>query len=136
MKKILQFLSTHGLLIAWIVAMLGFTMSVSIGEIYGFTPCFLCWYQRMALFPLVVILGIAAYRGDKSVTLYAQVFCVLGMIVALYHSFLPLFPFLQRLSLCKMGVSCLYEGWLTLLPLMSFLGFVSIFGLLKLSQKK
>lgn len=76
------------LLAAWAIA-LGATLgALFIGEVMGQMPCTLCWYQRIAMFPLAVLLGVAAYRNDVSVWLYALPLAAIGLAVATYHSLL------------------------------------------------
>jgi disulfide bond formation protein DsbB len=61
-------------------------------------PCRMCWYQRMALFPLTLILGIGIYRHDRSMIYYALPLSIFGMIAALSQSAGIHFPFLQICS--------------------------------------
>ena len=66
-----------------LVATLG---ALFIGEVIGQMPCTLCWYQRIAMFPLVPLLGIATLRGDASVRISALPLVVAGLAFALWHS--------------------------------------------------
>ncbi len=71
---------------AWLVA-LGATLgALFIGEVLGQTPCTLCWYQRIAMFPLALVLGLACLRGDASVRRYALPLAVVGAAVAAWHT--------------------------------------------------
>ena len=72
--------------LAWLVAMAGTLGALFIGEVMGQMPCTLCWYQRIAMFPLVAILGTAAYRGDAGAWRYALPLAAVGLTVASYHS--------------------------------------------------
>ena len=56
---------------AWMAALIATLGSLYFSEVKGFIPCDLCWYQRIFMYPLAVILGIAVYRGDKSAAWYA-----------------------------------------------------------------
>lgn len=89
-------LKEWNLILAWVLALAGALMSLFYSVIVISDPCSLCWLQRIALFPLSVQLGIAAYRRDTSFALYAYPLCVFGFAVALYHSFLPLFPTMRK----------------------------------------
>lgn len=74
------------ILAAFVVA-LGSTLgALFIGEVLGQTPCVLCWYQRIAMFPLALILGVAAFVGDRRVRRYALPLALAGGAVALWHS--------------------------------------------------
>src|SRR6266536_2440469 len=55
---------------AWIVALVATAGSLYLSEIAHFTPCTLCWYQRIGMYPLAVVLGIAAYRHDFGICRY------------------------------------------------------------------
>lgn len=70
---------------AWVIALLGLLASLTFSELLHIDPCSLCWYQRSALFPLVWILGIAAYRDDQSVAIYVVPLALAGALLALYQ---------------------------------------------------
>ena len=53
------------LLIAWLLAMTATGSALFIGEVMGMVPCVLCWYQRIAMFPLALLLGMAFYSDDR-----------------------------------------------------------------------
>lgn len=115
---------------AWVIAFSGAILSFYFGEIQEIEPCHLCWYQRMALFPLVVLLGIAAYRDDRAIVLYALPFSFIGLFFALYQVIEPYVPFLQSEALCGRRGDCqdpvfLLFGVLSL-PILSGLGFLAI----------
>ena len=73
---------------AWFVALSASLAVIFIGEVLGQSPFNLCWFQRAFMFPLAVILGVAAWRADLSVWRYATPLAALGAAVALYHSLL------------------------------------------------
>jgi disulfide bond formation protein DsbB len=83
-------------------AMLG---SLYLSEIADFIPCTLCWYQRIAMYPLVPLLGIAAWRRDHGIDLYAAVLAIVGAFIAGYHYLLQTFPSLDSGS-CNPLVPC------------------------------
>jgi disulfide bond formation protein DsbB len=90
---------------AWVVA-LGSTLgSLYFSEVANFVPCNLCWYQRIAMYPLVLILGIAAVRRDLSIRLYAIPLAAIGALVSTYHYALEWFPELDY-GACKAGIPC------------------------------
>ena len=71
---------------AWLVA-LGATLgALLIGEVLGQTPCTLCWYQRIAMFPLALLLGLACLHDDASVRRYALPLAAAGGVVAAWHT--------------------------------------------------
>lgn len=122
------------ILAAFLIA-LGATLgALFIGEVMGQAPCVLCWYQRIAMFPLVMVLGIGVYRQDINSAIYAFPLAVAGWLAAGYHwllysGFVP-----KDLQPCGKGPSCAevdlrLAAFLTI-PLMSLLAFSLIILLL------
>jgi disulfide bond formation protein DsbB len=85
-------LGPHVLWLAFLVALLATLGSLYFSEVAGFEPCLLCWYQRIAMYPLVVILGLAAWRRDGSAWIYAAALAAIGAVIAAYHILLEWFP--------------------------------------------
>ena len=127
------------LLAAWLVSVIATAGALFIGEVMLMVPCQLCWYQRIAMFPLVLILGAGAYTQDASSVKYAFPLAIAGWLVAFYHcllygGFIP-----ATLQPCGKGVSCSAQklelvGFITI-PLLSLIAF-SIIVLLLLAAKK
>ena len=59
--------------------------SLLLSEVAGYLPCALCWYQRIAMYPLVLIVGVAAVRGDREVWRTAVPLSVIGGAIAIWH---------------------------------------------------
>jgi disulfide bond formation protein DsbB len=76
------------ILLAWSVAIAATLGALFIGEVMGQMPCTTCWYQRIAMFPLAVLLGVAAFRNDTTVWTYALPLSLAGLAIAGYHSLL------------------------------------------------
>lgn len=115
---------------AWLVALTASLGAIFIGEVMGQAPCVLCWFQRAFMFPLAIILGIAAFRSDRSVIVYAAPLAAIGWVVALYHLLLYLGVVSEGLQPCGTGPSCA-EGAMTLygslpIPLLSLCAFTAI----------
>lgn len=116
--------------VAWaqsIVAMLG---SLFFSEILGFPPCILCWYQRIAMYPLVLLFGIAILRNDKKIYIYALPLAAIGFIIALYHNLLYYGILPESIAPCQAGVSCTtkfieFFGFITI-PFLSLVSFVVV----------
>lgn len=119
---------------AWGVAAAGTAGSLFFSEVMGLPPCILCWYQRICLFPLVVILARALFPVDPGVVRYALPVAALGWLIAAYHNLIYLGVVPESLQPCSRGVSCSQElvQWLGFLsiPLLSLLGFTFITALL------
>jgi hypothetical protein len=93
------------LLAAFVVATLATLGSLYFSEVAHFEPCRLCWYQRIAMYPLVVILGVAAVRRDPAVRRYAVPIAVIGALIATYHYALEWLPWLDT-GACSATTPC------------------------------
>ena len=76
------------LLSAWLLAVSATGGALFIGEVMGMVPCVLCWYQRIAMFPLALLLGMAFYGEDRRGAVYALPLALSGASVSGYHSLL------------------------------------------------
>lgn len=127
----IKLLRSYCLYCAWLVACIGTLMSVYYSYLLNIEPCVLCYYQRICLFPLVVILGIAAYREDLAVKLYALPLTLIGFGIAIYQICLQEIPGMT-LDICG-KVSCSTKlfllGFITM-PMASAVAFLAIACLL------
>ena len=131
---------TLALLAAWVVALLATLGVLFIGEVMGHQPCILCWYQRAAMFPLALLLGIAAWRGDLGIWRYALPLSSVGGLIATYHT-LQYFEIIPTpIVQCGVGPSCGGAGMTILggvpLPLLALGSFAAITVLLFLLRKR
>ncbi|CAM4258725.1 disulfide bond formation protein B [Bordetella muralis] len=122
--------SWAGLVLAWATA-LGATLSaLFIGEVLGQTPCVLCWYQRIFMFPLCWILGVACYREDYGVWRYASPLALVGGGIAGYHTLLYWHVIEPEISVCSAASSCSGAAMTIFgsvpLPFLSLLAFTMI----------
>ena len=102
--------ATVALLAAWLLALFASFAVLFIGEVMGQQPCVLCWYQRIAMFPLALILGIAAWRGDLGAWRYGLPIAVAGLLVAAFHSLLFYGVVPESIEPCGAGPSCTLAG--------------------------
>jgi len=122
---------THLLLyIAWIVSLLATVGSLFFSEVMQIPPCALCWYQRIAMYPLVLIIGAGILLGGSRVKVYALPLTLVGLGVALYHNLLYYGVIPETLAPCTDGVPCNavqieWFGFITI-PLMGLAAFVVI----------
>ena len=128
------------LFLTWIIVTLATLGSLFFSHVMEFAPCVLCWYQRICLFPLVIILARGLFPFDKSVVTYALPLAIAGFFTALYHNLLYSGIIPQELQPCSQGVSCTEKyidlfGFLTI-PMLSLLGFSTIITLLFLLKKR
>ncbi len=123
------------LTLAWIVALVATLGSLYYSEVAHFTPCLLCWYQRIAMYPLVVILGIAAVHSDLSIRRYVLPIVSIGAAISLYHYQLERFPS-QASSVCSIDVPCttvwVWQFHFISIPFMALSAFALIATLLLL----
>ena len=114
-------------LVQSIIATLG---SLYFSEIMKLPPCVLCWYQRILMYPLVIIISVGILRRDKGLPLYVLPMSILGWVIALYHNLLYYKILPEAAAPCTMGVSCTTKqiewfGFVTI-PLLSFIAFTVI----------
>jgi disulfide bond formation protein DsbB len=125
------------LYLAWFQALVATTGSLFFSEVMGWTPCVLCWYQRVLMYPLVIVLGVGILLKDKRVSLYALPLSILGFFIAAYHNLLY-YGVIQEV--CKQGVSCTIRffawfGFITI-PLLSLTAFAVITTLMLMHKKE
>ena len=94
------------LLVAWLVATFATLGAIFLGEVMGMTPCVLCWYQRIFMFPLAIVLGMAAYLNDRRGAVYALALTLCGLGMAAYHTLLIAGLIPKAWVPCSTGVSC------------------------------
>lgn len=115
---------------AFLIALVATLGALFIGEVLGQMPCTLCWYQRIAMFPLVPILGLALWRGDNLGRAYALPLALVGFALSVWHSGLyagllpaPIVPCTEN------GPSCTGEAQMILglpIPYLSAAAFAAI----------
>ena len=127
----------QALTLAFAVAAVAMAGSLYFSEVAHFTPCRLCWYQRICMYPLVPMLGLAAWRGDRSVRPYAAVLAAIGALIAAYHVLLERYPRLET-SVCEPTTPCTVVwvrrfGYLTI-PAMALSAFALILTLMAVGR--
>jgi len=85
----------QGVPLAWLVATVATVGSLYLSEGAHFPPCRFCWFQRIAMYPLVVVLGLGWLRRDRGVRLYGLVLAGLGLAVNLWHVAVEIRPSLE-----------------------------------------
>jgi disulfide bond formation protein DsbB len=108
--------------------------SLFFSHVMEFAPCVLCWYQRICLFPLVLILAAGLFPFDKRVVKYALPLATAGWLTAAYHTLLYSGIIPESMQPCTQGVSCTEEyinlfGFITI-PMLSLLSSSAIIALL------
>lgn len=121
--------------LAFLVALVATLGSLYYSEVQHYTPCTFCWYQRIAMYPQSLILGIAAVRGDTDIKRYLIPLSVIGAAVATYHVYIERFP--DSGGSCDPTVPCnvpWFEQWgFVTLAFMALTGFCAIIALLSVA---
>ena len=92
--------------IAWLVASVSTLAALFLGEVMGYTPCVLCWYQRICMFPLVLILAAGLFPFDRRVVRYALPLALAGWLLAVFHWGVASGLIPERVTPCSQGVPC------------------------------
>jgi disulfide bond formation protein DsbB len=132
--RVLDQVAPQALALAAVVALTCTVGSLWLSEGAHFPPCKLCWYQRIAMYPQVVILGVAAIRRDVGARISAWVLCGIGGSISIYHLLIERYPTLSSSSSCDPLNPCSIKwverlGYLTI-PGMALSGFALIAVLL------
>ena len=125
---------------AWLVTLVSTLAAIFIGEVMGQTPCLLCWYQRIAMFPLVLVLGAACLAEDQRVWRYAAPLGAAGFAIAAWHNLLYFGIIPKAIEPCGVGPSCSSAAMTILggipIPTLSLIAFALILALLWLVKRK
>lgn len=87
------------------VAFIATLGSLYLSDIVGFVPCSLCWYQRIAMYPLWVILGVAFWRNEPAAWVFALPLPIIGVLISAYHVMVQYRPNLE-VAACTGGIPC------------------------------
>lgn len=120
--------------LAWLIAAVAMAGSLYFSEVADFVPCRWCWFQRVAMYPLAVVLLVAALRRDRAVRWYVVPVAAIGACISTYHYALEWRPSLEVGSCAAFGPSC-SDVWFrrfgfVTLSFMALCGFVAIIVLL------
>ena len=136
--------SENILLFMWVVSLTATMGSLFFSEIRGYEPCELCWIQRIFMYPLVLILGVAYLQKNARIAITTAIFSVIGGSISLYHYGLQKVSFLSENAPACGRVSCTGEyinifGFITI-PFLALTAFILIaitsFMLLKASKEE
>ncbi|NLP49642.1 disulfide oxidoreductase [Bacillus sp. RO1] len=131
------------LLASAIIALVASLGSLYFSEVLLYIPCELCWYQRILMYPLVILLGIAAVKKDAGIATYVLPLSIIGGTISIYHYLIQKVAFFSENSVSCGVVPCTgqYINWLGFItiPFLALIGFTSItvilFYVKKLSKK-
>lgn len=121
--------------LAALVAISSMAGSLIYSEVFHLEPCRLCWYQRIAMYPLAVVLGLAWWRRDRTVIRHAMPLAVIGAAISTYHL---ITQWVLTGAACGAGPSCSIRyvtefGFVTI-PLMALAGFLAVLAALRIAR--
>jgi len=127
-----------GATLALIIAMAATLGSLFYSEVAGYLPCELCWYQRIAMYPLVILIFMSIWRRERAALDYSLILAVIGLAFSGYHNYIY---FKSSSGVCSLdGVSCLTQymtefSYITI-PVMSLTAFSAVVFLLLISNRE
>ncbi len=122
------------LFLAWLLSCVAILGALFMSEVVKIPPCSLCWYQRVFMFPLAILLPLGLFPFDRRVVRYTLPLALVGWLVAVFHLLLMYGVIPPSLQPCTQGVPCTdiqieWLGFVTI-PLLSLLSFSIIIALL------
>ncbi len=128
-RAVAETIGDQAIWLAWLAALLATLGSLYYSEIANFEPCKLCWFQRIAMYPLAVILGVAAFTKDRKVVRYALPLAGVGALISAYHYLIQHYPDLDAAS-CSPFSPCtgtyVWEFGFVSIPLMALVFFSAV----------
>lgn len=128
------------LYLAWFVALVATAGSLFFSEVMKLPPCVLCWYQRIAMYPLVWLLAVAIVKKSSEIKTIAVPFAAIGLAISAYHNLLYYKLIPESITPCTSGVSCTsrqieWFGFVTI-PFLSLCAFSLILALILKFKKE
>lgn len=116
MKEFIKKNALYGAFAVSLIAMLG---SLYFSEVLKLPPCVLCWYQRVMMYPVPLLLGFAVYKKNRDLVAPAIVLTTVGWLIAIYHNLLYFQILPESVAPCVAGISCTtkFTGFLAVLPI-------------------
>ena len=120
----------NGLLAIFSISLVATLGSLYFSEVRGFVPCEMCWYQRILMYPIVILSTVAYIQKNARISLTTAVFAIIGGSISLYHYGIQKISFLQETAPACGQVSCtgFYINWLGFItiPFLALTAFVMI----------
>jgi disulfide bond formation protein DsbB len=136
-KGVRAWLVPQARVMALMVVAVSVAGSLYFSQVAHYTPCLLCWWQRIAMYPLVVVLGVGSWRRIEGLAWLVLPLSLAGLATSVYHYQLQVFP--EQGSSCAPGASCAFRwvesfGFISI-PFMAGCGFAVISALMILDSK-
>ncbi len=103
-SRFVTFFRKNSITVGFIVFVLATVGSLIYSDVIGYEPCKLCWFQRIFIYPQVLIFGIALWKNDVSVRIYGLVLAAIGGVIALFH-------YVGQIGFNPFGLECLAIGY-------------------------
>lgn len=135
----LDFIDKHFLILSFLISLIATVFSLVYSEIVDFLPCYLCWWQRIFMFPLLFLFGIALWDKDRKVIRYALPLLCAGFLISLYQNFFYYFGGGSSLPCDATGVSCYqhlvseFGGYISI-PLLALTSFFALLTLIAVAH--
>jgi len=135
-NKLIGFVTKNSIPLALLISLMATLGSLFYSEVAGFAPCDLCWFQRIFMYPQVILLGLAWWKKKDTVIDYSLILILIGSLFSLYHNYI--YYTAQTTGFCSIVSPCTQKyilgfGFITI-PLMAIIAFV-LMGLLLLNRK-
>ena len=127
--------------VAWAFALVATLGSLYFSQVADFVPCELCWFQRIAMYPMVIVLFVSAWRGDiRAGVQYAFLFPIVGILISIYHVYIEQNPSAAPKACSVGGASCVTKwidkfGYITI-PVLAGTAFAAIIVLLAMAWSR
>ncbi len=134
--KSVKYIIKNAIPLAWVIAFLATASSLYYSEIAGFAPCDLCWFQRIFMYPQVVLLGLAWIRKEVVIIYYSLSLLAIGIIFSVYHNYI--YYTAQPSGFCSIVSPCTQSYVVGFsynsIPLMAITAFAMVIVLLLLKR--
>ncbi len=127
------------LFICWIIAAISTLGSLFFSEVMRYPPCVLCWYQRICMYPLVIIFLMGLFPFDPKVIRFTFPLALIGWLIAIYHNLLYYNILPESAAPCVLGISCTtvqiqWFGFITI-PFLALTAFSLLLILLTITHR-
>lgn len=138
-NKFLDYVNKHFLVLSFLLALMASVFPLVYSEVVGFLPCYLCWWQRIFMFPLVLFFGIAFWNKDRKIIQYVLPMVFVGFLISIYQNFYYYFGETSSLPCDASGVSCyqrlvsVFGGYISI-PMLALTVFLALLSLLAVAH--
>ncbi|MFA5841213.1 MAG: disulfide bond formation protein B [Candidatus Paceibacterota bacterium] len=135
----LDFIDKHFLVLAFLISFFSSIFPLVYSEIIHFLPCYLCWWQRIFMFPTFFLFGTALWDKDRKVVRYAASLLSLGLLISLYQNFFYYFGESANIPCDASGISCYkhlvseFGGYISI-PMLALTAFFALLTLLAVAH--